>query len=227
MANRDYVRSYSHPPHGASHTAHRAKHGWNLIYNFVRNLLPSIRSTYSTKGDGAKEPGGTDTGAISAKQDDAWTQATFNAAVLVLLVIAGCICWAVYRVLEPFLHPLLWAILIGSILHPLKKSGTDSISTWLSGLKEKRIPLSVGIVLSPLYLFNYLSSQLGKAVGTYWETMLASVLRVFSLRMLYILNLPYLVYQIVTVLYSSLQSVSQMMSVYIGATQVHVQNLDT
>lgn len=221
MATRKVERSFSYGPDTFAHPTHSAGRGRisrsPSIVASILNLLPARQSTSSIKADSGEEFDG------SARQDDAWTQAYCNAAVLVLLVIAGCICWAVYCVLEPFLHPLLWAVLIGTILHPFKKTGAHRISTWLSGLEENSIPLSVGIILSPLYLFNYVSSQLESTVLEYWRAMLGSVGGVVSLWLVYSLNLPLLTYQALAVVFSSVQTVNQVLSsAYMGPIQVHV-----
>lgn len=229
MATRKVERSFSYGPDTfarSDHPTHSAGHGRvsrsPSIISSIWNLLPVRQSTTSVKADRGEEFDGTDTEASSTRQNDAWTQAYCNVVVLVLLVVAGCICWAVHCVLEPFLHPLLWATLIGTILHPFKKTGTERISAWLSGLEESSIPLSVGIVLSPLYLFNGVSTQLESAVWAYWRVMLGSVGGVVSLWLVYTLNLPLLTYQTLAAVYASLQSVNQALSsAYVGPIQVH------
>lgn len=193
----------------------RASHARPRLLRSQSILASSFSVPSALEADGGEEPNGTCTSEASKsvageESEDAWTQAYCNVAVLVRAVIEGCICWAVYCVLESFLRPLLWAILIGTILHPIKKAGTYCISRWLDGLVKNCIPLSVGIVLLPLYLFNYLfnylSTQLESAVGHYWWAILGSVVGVASLWMLHILNVPLLTYQMLSVLHSSLQS---------------------
>lgn len=52
--------------------------------------------------------------------EEALTNAFYNVAVVCFLVAGGGAAMAVYFILQPFLKPLLWAILVGSVLHPLK-----------------------------------------------------------------------------------------------------------
>lgn len=180
---------------------------WNLLYTRRQSLLEVGSAEQRLAEDDTDQAD-----AECSKQDAALMQAYYNAVAIVVLLIAGCICWAVYCVLEPFLHPLLWAVLVGMILHPFKKTWTERISQWLDGLEGNSIPLSAGLVLSPLFLFNYLSKLLESAVVAYWGVMLSSVLGVASLWLLYKLSFPVHLYRGLTIAYSSLQSFDVVMS---------------
>lgn len=118
---------------------HKASHAG---YFRSRSISATSILTSAIKAGGDREPDGTSAASKSIEQEDArWTQAHCNVAMLFRVVIEGCICWAVYCVLESFFHPLLWAILIGTILHPFKKTGTDLIKRWLEALRDSHIPL--------------------------------------------------------------------------------------
>lgn len=158
-------------------------------------------------GNGTDHPS-----AESAKQDDAWLQAYCNGVTIVVLLIAGCICWAVYCVLEPFLHPLLWAVLVGTILHPFKHTWTQRISQWLDGLEGNSIPLSAGLILSPLFLFNYLSKLLEATVLGHSKSIFSAVLGVVVLWLLYKLSMPLYLYRALTTVYSFLQNFENFMT---------------
>ena len=181
---------------------------WNYLYasrrqssHDVSELRPQEPAEEST--DNAETE-------CTAKQEDAWMQAYYNGVALVVLLVAGYICWAVYCVLEPFLHPLLWAVLVGTILHPFKKTWTERIRQWLDGLEHKSIPLSAGLVLSPVFLFNYLSKALEGAVVTYWHVIVGSVAGVSSLWLVYKLSIP-------VHLYRGLASVHKFLLTFEGA----------
>lgn len=150
--------------------------------------------------------------AESAKQDDAWLQAYCNGVTIVVLLVAGCICWAVYCVLEPFLHPLLWAVLVGTIIHPFKNTWTKRISQWLDGLEGNSIPLSAGLILSPLFVFNYLSKLLETTVVSHFRTILGAALGVVLLWLLYKLSLPLYLYRALAAVYSFLQNFENFMT---------------
>ncbi len=126
----------------------------------------------------------------SKKQDEAWEQAKLNALAFLLLFVAGCIVVAVYCVLEPFLHPLLWAVLFGTLLHPFKHRATSTINTWLSSLEGSNIPLSVGVVFSPVFVFDWLSQVFENYVRLYWRQLALSVLGMVCLTVAYMLSLP-------------------------------------
>ena len=148
---------------------------WNYIYTRRQSSLE-----VSQQHSGEEED--TDHGGEgSNKQEGAWLQAYYNGVAMVVLLVAGYLCWAVYCVLGPFLHPLLWAVLTGIILYPFKKTWTQRISQWLDRLENNSIPLSAGLVLSPLFLFNHLSKILETAVVTYWWAIIGSTVATVSL----------------------------------------------
>ena len=130
------------------------------------------------------------------KHEEAWTQACFNAAAFVFVFITGCICLAVYYVLEPFLHPLMWAVLVGMVLHPFKYAGTSEIKEWLTYLDTSGIPLSLGLLLSPLFVFNWLTQYFEYCFMSSWKTIFFLVSLIVSLFLVYVLNLPLHVYRL-------------------------------
>ena len=146
-------------------------------------------------------------------------QAYYNGVALVVLLVAGYICWAVYCVLEPFLHPLLWAVLVGTILHPFKKTWTERIRQWLDGLEHRSIPLSAGLVLSPVFLFNYLSKALEGAVVSYWHVIVSSVAGVSSLWFVYKLSIPVHLYRGLTSVHRFLLTFEGALTIFTGPIQ--------
>ncbi len=131
----------------------------------------------------------------SQKQDEAWEQAWLNALAFLFLFIAGCVVLAVYYVLEPFLQPLLWAMLIGTMLHPFKHRGTSRIKRWLRYLESSNIPLSVGLVLSPAFVYGWLSQMFEYYVRSYWHHLLLSAVGIICLSTAYAVNLPVRLYR--------------------------------
>ncbi|CAI8036169.1 Transmembrane protein 245, partial [Geodia barretti] len=190
-----------------------------------KSIVGALWSYLTPRGRGSLEQltqqlhGGEDTdhgvvGAGPARQDEAWLQAYYNGVTLVVLVVAGYLCWAVYCVLGPFLHPLLWAVLTGLLLHPFKKTWTERISQWLELLENNSIPLSAGLVLSPLFLFNHISKTLETTVLTYWLAMLGSTVATISLWSLYRLSLPLHLYRCLTALHSFLLAFEDALTSY-------------
>ena len=210
LANEDpHQTPFIHKRYSRSHSIVGSL--WNYLYTRRQSAIDLVaegRRQLQEDDDNTDRADDTE----CAKQDDVWMQACYNAVALVVLLVAGCICWAVYCVLEPFLHPLLWAVLIGTILYPFKKTWTERISQWLDGLEGNSIPLSAGLVLSPLFFFNYLSKLLEGAIFSYWFEMLSSVLGVASLWLLYRLSVPIHLYQGLTTVYMYLQSFDDVMT---------------
>ena len=130
----------------------------------------------------------------SNRQADAWLQACYNAVVLVFVFITGCIIVAVYYVLEPFLYPLLWAILIGMFLHPFQHTSTSMIKEWVKYLESSNIPLSVGLILSPVFLFNRIAQYLEYLAMSNWKSLLYTSLGTVCLLLVYVFNVPLYVY---------------------------------
>ena len=161
-----------------------------------------------------------DHGEGSTRQEEAWWQAYYNGVALVVLVVAGCLCWALYCVLEPFLHPLLWAVLTGILLHPFKKTWTDRISQWLKRLESNSIPLSAGLVLSPLFLFNHVSKILEASVVTYWWAILSSTVAAVFVWLLYKFSFPLHIYNTVGALHSFLLAVEDALASYAWSFQL-------
>ena len=124
------------------------------------------------------------------KQEEAWMQACYNAAALLFLFITGCIVVSVYWVMEPFLHPLLWALLVGMVLHPFKYMSTSGITYWLKNVQKSGAPLSVAVVFTPLVFFNFLSHKLEHIVVKSWKAITGIALGIVVLLVMYVFNLP-------------------------------------
>ena len=76
-------------------------------------------------------------------------QAFYIAAGLCVLLAFGVSTTAVYFVLQPFLKPMLWALLIGSVLYPFKQRSVVIASGWLSEIRDSDTLLIVGILSLP------------------------------------------------------------------------------
>lgn len=92
--------------------------------------------------------------------EKAFKQAFYNVAALVFVFFIFAACVAVYYVLEPFLRPLLWAVLFGSVLHPFKHSMTVLLKNWLQTLEESGTPFTVGAISSPFLIIDHVSEQM-------------------------------------------------------------------
>jgi len=96
----------------------------------------------------------------------------YNAATL---IIAGTICGAlvsVYFVLEAFIQPLVWAMLIGCFLFPIKRSFTQAGQLWLREIREDGKPFSLGLLWLPFKMVDFLAEQLWTHFFAHWRMLL-------------------------------------------------------
>lgn len=106
--------------------------------------------------------------------EKAFKQAFYNVAAIVFVLFILVACVAVYYVLEPFLSPLLWAVLFGSVLHPFKQSMTVIVKQWLLSLQSSGTPLTVGALTSPFLIVDYVSEKM-------WEFTLQYIILFLSI----------------------------------------------
>ena len=152
-------------------------------------------------------------------KDDAWMQASFTTAGLVFVFIMGCILLSVYYILEPFLHPLLWAVLVGMVLHPFKHASTSQIHDWLAYLDDSGIPLSLGVVLSPYFLFNWLSQCFESIFFSNWKMIVGLVIGMVAMVIGYVFSLPLYTLRLVQVSSVFMEGINSFM-VHTGWIQV-------
>lgn len=159
---------------------------------------------------------------LSRRQQEAWMQACYNAVALLFLFVVGCMLVAVYCVLESFFHPLLWAVLVGMVLHPFKHVSTSGITHWLQLTRRSGIPLSLAAVFTPLFLFNWLSVRLEEIVLKRWRIITGLALGIIGLMLMYFFNVPVHIYEGLTVM---LHSLSLVETVLTGSLHVMVSAL--
>ena len=87
---------------------------------------------------------------LPKEHEKAIKQAFYNTAANIFMVLAGAAGIAVYFILEAFLRPLLWAVLCGAFLNPFKRSLTNVLRNWLSGLRKSETPFVLGLVITPI-----------------------------------------------------------------------------
>lgn len=93
--------------------------------------------------------------------EEAMKQAFYNVAAIFLFILMAGATMAVYFILEPFVKPLLWAILVGSVLHPVKQKSVVVTSNWLSELREANTLLIFGFLSVPLQVINKSAEWMG------------------------------------------------------------------
>ena len=96
--------------------------------------------------------------------EEAMKQAFYNIAVISLFSAVGAAAMAVYFILEPFIKPLLWAMLIGSVLHPVKQHSVAFARGWLSDLYMSNTLLVFGILTVPLKAVDFSAQWMGTTI---------------------------------------------------------------
>ena len=112
-------------------------------------------------------------------QDDrrALKTAFYNTAALVFVSLIFFICTQVFYILEFCIRPLLWALLLGAVLHPVKQVGVRLIVTCIEGMTESGVPMVLGAALLPLYsLQKALQWGVGVTIATYREMVVSLLL---------------------------------------------------
>ncbi|KAK7078839.1 hypothetical protein SK128_019189 [Halocaridina rubra] len=96
--------------------------------------------------------------------DQALRNAFYNVAAVVFVVCVSAAAWSVYMIFQPFVKPLLWAVLCGSLLHPAKYMVTSWTRGWLQEVHSAGSLLSVSLTVLPLRLLDTISEVLGRFV---------------------------------------------------------------
>ena len=226
MAGR-FQRSLSFGPgdyEGGGGAARSYRRNTSVVASTLWSILTASRASHPSQSSLATSPTGDAPDSPSGDSEErklaeAWTQATYNAVALVCVFVTGCIVVAVYYILEPFLYPLLWAVLIGTVLHPVKQAGTSGIREWLCYLDESSIPLSVGIMFCPIFFVKWLTVQFEYIVYSNMWTLMYSTVGVAALWLMYALNLPLHFFRLLQFVSSVLHTVDSFMS-YTGLLQV-------
>lgn len=96
--------------------------------------------------------------------EKALKNALYNALAMLLLVVCCAAFYALFFILDPFIKPLLWALLLGSVLHPFKYSLVYSVKNWLDILETRGTPIAVAFVMIPVSAFDRISDQIGDLI---------------------------------------------------------------
>lgn len=106
--------------------------------------------------------------------EKALKHAVYNTATLVFAAFVSAAGVAVYFILQPFLGPLLWALLFGSVLHPFKRSLCLLLNGWLDALRDTSTPLAVGVFCLPFEVVDSVAERACNTVLQYFKWFLAA-----------------------------------------------------
>ncbi|EEB17013.1 hypothetical protein Phum_PHUM450430 [Pediculus humanus corporis] len=111
---------------------------------------------------------------IPQGHEKALKQAFYNAVAMFVLVLCAAAGWALYFILEPFVKPLLWALLIGSVLHPFKYSLAERFETWFHQFNASSTPIFLEFFMVPIRLIDRISELIGNALVTNFKILLTA-----------------------------------------------------
>ncbi|BES98942.1 transmembrane protein 245 [Nesidiocoris tenuis] len=91
----------------------------------------------------------------------------FNGLAIILVIVSAFTVCGVYFILQPFIKPLLWALLVGSTLHPIKQLIANKLRTQVDILESSSRPIYVNVLMMPLSCVNQLSDTCGDFLVTH------------------------------------------------------------
>lgn len=98
---------------------------------------------------------------FSVGHEKALKQGIYNAVALLLLCIISAAGYGLYIILSPFIKPLIWALLCGSVLFPFKHSLTTAVQSWFEKTEVSHTPLIIKLAVLPVQIVDKVSDNLG------------------------------------------------------------------
>lgn len=104
---------------------------------------------------------------LSAGHEKALKQGIYNAVALFLLCIVSSAGYGLYLILRPFLKPLIWALLCGSVLFPFKYYLSTMVQSWFAEKEASHKPFLFSLAVVPMSTFDKVSEFLGSFLQKY------------------------------------------------------------
>lgn len=117
---------------------------------------------------------------FSAGHEKALKQGIYNAVALSFFCLVSAAGYGLYIILRPFVKPLVWALLCGSVLFPFKYSLATTVQSWFTKTEASHTPLIVNISLLPVYIFNNVSENLGSFLWSHSKYIVGTILLVLG-----------------------------------------------
>ena len=109
---------------------------------------------------------------VPKEHEKAFRQALYNVFAMTIFLVAAVATYYVSVVMQPFLFPIFWAVLVGFVLHPYKVMLTGWTVWILEDIKDANVP-------SAIYGFSLLwrgSISLCNSVGDYFVSKVKVIL---------------------------------------------------
>ncbi|OUC41151.1 hypothetical protein D917_00461 [Trichinella nativa] len=97
---------------------------------------------------------------IPAEDMTPFKTAFYTVALFTFLVVVFSLLGSVCCLLASFAQPILWAVLFGTVLFPLKKSLANALECWLDEIQNTQTPFAVGLLVLPWRLAEFSISSL-------------------------------------------------------------------
>lgn len=157
-------------------------------------------------------------GTLPQGHDKPVKQAFYTAVAFFLLFLCCAAGYAVYVILEPFIKPLIWAVLVGSALHPLKYSLRHKFQSWIEGLDIGSTPVAFGIILLPLNIIDELSEFVGENLWKRFKLILGFCITIPLLSVFYY----YTPRVIVSVVWTSMLYAFKLLSFFLDNSSLYI-----
>lgn len=113
---------------------------------------------------------------FSAGQETALKQGLYNAVALFFLCLVSAAVYGLYIILSPFVKPLIWALLCGSVLFPFKCSLVTAVQSWFAKVEASRTPLIVDVGLLPVHIFDNVAERVGSFLRAHIRSIVSAAL---------------------------------------------------
>ena len=110
--------------------------------------------------------------------------AIFNSLTICFVILLIGTLIAVYFVLEPFLRPLLWALLIGSALFPFKHRLTRVTKAWLQDIRKSNKSVTIQSATLPFKVANWIIDGIIDIMVDYSKLLLAIFITLLTIHLL-------------------------------------------
>lgn len=124
-------------------------------------------------------------GSLPQGHEKAVKHALYNALALFLLIISSAAGWGLFIILGPFIKPLVWALLCGSVLHPFKHSLATVLQSWLQTLESSSTLLLFGVLMVPVNIIDDISEKIGGQLFKHMKTLAVIVVTAVLLHVFY------------------------------------------
>lgn len=122
---------------------------------------------------------------IPQGHEKALKQAFYNAIALFVLFLCTAGGWALFYILEPFVKPLVWAVLIGSVLHPFKYSLAKHFELWFHQVNASSNFIYFGVFMIPIHLMDRISEAVGCTIMKHIKLIITLGIGIFSIFIIY------------------------------------------